>query len=53
MTRGGKTIEPGALAVEAAQMMQEYRIQGLLVVEDNGELAGALNFQDLLNAGVV
>ncbi len=53
MTRGGKTIEPGALAIEAAQMMQEYRIQGLLVLEKDGELVGALNFQDLLNAGVV
>jgi len=53
MTHGGKTIEPGALAIEAVQMMQEFRIQGLLVVEESGELVGALNFQDLLNAGVV
>lgn len=53
MTRGGKTIEPGALAAEAAQMMQEYSIQGLLVVDENDQLVGALNFQDLLKAGVV
>lgn len=53
MTRGGKTIEPGALAAEAVQMMQEFRIQGLLVVEESGELVGALNFQDMLKAGVV
>lgn len=53
MTRGGKFIGPDALAVEAAQMMEQYRVQGLLVIDENGQLAGALNFQDLLKAGVV
>lgn len=53
MTKGGKSIEPGALAAEAVQMMEEFRIQGLLVVDESGELVGALNFQDLLKAGVV
>jgi len=53
MTRGGKFIGPDALAVEAAQMMEKYRIQGLLVIDDDNRLVGALNFQDLLKAGVV
>jgi len=53
MTPGGKYISPDALAVEAMQMMQEFRIQGLLVIDAEGELQGALNFQDLLAAGVV
>jgi len=53
MTQGGKSITPDALAVEAIQMMQEYRIQGLLVLDTQGQLVGALNFQDLLAAGVV
>ena len=53
MTRGGKHISPKALAMEAAQMMQVHAIQGLLVIDDDGVLVGALNFQDLLNAGVV
>jgi len=53
MTRNGKTIGPDALAVEAADMMQEHRIMGLLVLDDTGALAGVLNFQDLLQAGVV
>ena len=53
MTRGGKTIVPDALAIEAVQLMQEFRIQGLLVVDAGGQLQGALNFQDLLAAGVV
>ncbi len=53
MTRGGKSITADALAVEAMQMMQEFRIQGLLVIDEQGQLQGALNFQDLLVAGVV
>jgi len=53
MTRGGRHIGPDALAVEAAQLMEAHRIQGLLVVDGNDELIGVLNFQDLLKAGVV
>ena len=53
MTRGGRHIAPDALAMEAVQMMQEYHIQGLLVIDEGGDLVGALNFQDLLKAGVV
>jgi arabinose-5-phosphate isomerase len=34
-------------------MMQQHAIQGLLVTDDDGRLVGALNFQDLLKAGVV
>jgi arabinose-5-phosphate isomerase len=53
MTQGGKSIGPDALAAEAAQLMQEHRIQGLLVIDHDERLVGALNFQDLLRAGVV
>jgi arabinose-5-phosphate isomerase len=53
MTQGGKCISPEALAMEAVQLMQKHAIQGLLVVDDDGKLVGALNFQDLLRAGVV
>jgi len=53
MTVGGKSITPDALAVEAVHLMQEHAIQGLLVIDRTGELVGALNFQDLLKAGVV
>ena len=53
MTPGGKSITPDALAVEAMHLMQKHAIQGLLVVDHSGELVGALNFQDLLRAGVV
>ena len=53
MTHGGRRINAGALAMEAVQLMSEYRVQGLLVVDDEERLVGALNFQDLLKAGVV
>ena len=53
MTAGGKSISPGALAAEAAHLMEKHAIQGLLVIDEAGELVGALNFQDLLRAGVV
>jgi arabinose-5-phosphate isomerase len=53
MTVGGQNIKPDALAVEAVQKMQAHSIQGLLVIAADGALVGALNFQDLLKAGVV
>jgi arabinose-5-phosphate isomerase len=53
MTRNGVSIRPDALAVDAVQLMQDRKIQGLLVVDGTGELQGVLNFHDLLQAGVV
>lgn len=53
MTKNGKTIESGALAAEAVQMLQQYKIQGLMVVDGDARLIGVLNFNDLLQAGVI
>jgi arabinose-5-phosphate isomerase len=53
MTEGGQKISADSLAVEAMQKMQVHSIQGLLVTDQNNRLIGALNFQDLLKAGVV
>jgi len=53
MTRNGKTIQSEALAVEAVKMLQQHKIQGLLVVDDDSRLQGVLNFNDLLQAGVI
>jgi arabinose-5-phosphate isomerase len=53
MTRSSKTIQPEALAAEAVKMLQQYKIQGLLVVDDELRLQGVLNFNDLLQAGVI
>lgn len=53
MTTGPRTIGPDELATAAAELMQAHRIPGLLVVDEHSRLIGALNFQDLLQAGVV
>jgi arabinose-5-phosphate isomerase len=53
MTRNCATIAAEALAVEALQLMEAKAINGLLVVDGERRLVGALNMHDLLRAGVV
>ena len=53
MTRAPRTIGPDALAVEAAQLMERHKISGLLVVDADRRVVGALNIHDLLRARVV
>jgi len=53
MTRDAKTIHSDALAAEAVELMQRHKIQGLLVLNHEQRLVGALNFHDLLQSGVV
>lgn len=53
MTRGPRSIGPDALAAEAAQVMEENRINQLLVVDADGALVGALNMHDLMHAKVI
>lgn len=48
-----RTVIDSELAAVAVEIMQAHRIQGLLVTDRSGRLVGALNFQDLLQAGVV
>ena len=53
MTANPRTIGADKLAIEAAQMMEAHKINGLLVVDADGLLVGALNFHDLLRARVI
>jgi arabinose-5-phosphate isomerase len=53
ISRQCKTIAPDLLAAEALEMMQRYKINALLVVNDEQNLVGALNMHDLLKAGMV
>ncbi len=53
MSPNPRTIAADELAAAAVELMQSHRIQGVLVTDRNGRLVGALNFQDLLQAGVV
>jgi arabinose-5-phosphate isomerase len=53
MTRNGHSILPTALAVEAVELLQKHKVQGLLVIDGQSRLQGVLNFHDLFQAGVV
>jgi arabinose-5-phosphate isomerase len=48
-----RTVRDDALAVDAADMMEAFRITSVLVVDDEGALVGALNINDLLRAKVI
>lgn len=52
MTRSPAVIGPEALAAEAVHLMEQRRINQLLVVDDTRRLVGALHIQDLLAAKV-
>ncbi len=53
MTRECVTANAGMLAAEGLQIMEQNKINALLVVDDQHRLVGALNMHDLLRAGVV
>ena len=53
MARKFTTVKASQLAVEAVELMEQYKISGLPVVDDAGRLVGALNMRLLLQAGVV
>ena len=52
MSKQPQTIKPDALAAEALALMQERKINAVLVSKDGVHLDGALNMHDLLAAGV-
>jgi CBS domain-containing protein len=53
MTPNPRTIRPNQLAVEAVQLMEEYKITQLLAVDGDLKLLGALNMHDLMRAKVI
>jgi arabinose-5-phosphate isomerase len=48
-----RTIRQDVLAVEAAELMEQYRITSVLVVDTEGKLCGAINSNDLMRAKVI
>ena len=48
-----KLVRSEALAVEAAALMEQHRVTGLLVVDAESRLVGALNSNDLMRAKVI
>ena len=53
MHENPQNITPEQLAVEAVEIMEQRKITALLVVDQQGELVGAINMHDLLIAKVV
>ncbi len=53
MTPHGKTARPEMLAAEALKIMEDHKINALVVVDGNDRPVGALNMHDLLRAGVL
>jgi arabinose-5-phosphate isomerase len=53
MTAGGKTATPEMLAAEAVHILEQNKINALLVVDEDSRVVGALNIHDLFRAGVM
>jgi arabinose-5-phosphate isomerase len=53
MTRNCITIKPELIASAALTLMQENRVNALIVTDSEGNIQGALNMHDLLKAGIV
>lgn len=53
MTSPCKTIPAHGLAAEALKLMEDHKINGFLVVDEDSRLVGAFNMHDLLRAGVI
>ncbi|HEX2604451.1 MAG TPA: KpsF/GutQ family sugar-phosphate isomerase [Oxalicibacterium sp.] len=53
MHRNPRSVHPDQLAVDAVDMMEEFRINQLLVNDSDGKLVGALHIHDLTRAKVI
>jgi arabinose-5-phosphate isomerase len=53
MTRGCITATPDMLAAQALQIMEQRKINGLIVLDAQGCPVGAMNMHDLLRSGVI
>ncbi len=53
MTSACTVISSNMLAAEAMAVMQQKKINALLIVDQDNKLSGALNMHDLIRAGIV
>ena len=53
MQTNPRSIGPDRLAVDAVAIMEEFRINQMLVVDEHGKLVGALHIHDLTRAKVI
>lgn len=53
MTRSPRVAYADMLAAEALKIMEDKKINGLIIVDDNNHPIGAMNMHDLLKSGVL
>ena len=53
MSKNPRTISSDKLAAEAVSIMEKFRINQLLVTDNDGKLIGALHIHDLTEAKVI
>jgi len=52
-SKSPRTVRADALAAKALQIMEQYSITSLVVVDERNRLAGVIHLHDLLKSGVV
>ena len=53
MTKNCRTTTADELAASIVKLMEDHGINGILVIDKNNKLIGALNMHDILRAGIV
>ncbi|HEX2331633.1 MAG TPA: CBS domain-containing protein, partial [Burkholderiales bacterium] len=53
MTKNPRTLRSHTLAAEAVHVMEEHKVNQVLVVDERSTLVGALNMHDLFRARVI
>ena len=53
MTEKPYVAEQTMLAAEALKIMEDKKINGLIIVDHNNQPIGAMNMHDLLKSGVI
>ncbi len=53
MTRSPRVAQADMLAAEALKIMEDNKINGLIIVDKNNKAIGAMNMHDLLKSGVI
>lgn len=52
MTKGGISIKPNCLGADALALMQQKKINAMIVTDNDNRIVGAFNMHDLLRAGL-
>lgn len=53
MNKSPKTVKVDSLAISVIDLMEQFKITGFLVVDDNESLVGAFNLHDLFKAKLI